>query len=336
MSATTSRATDAPLPASHTILHAVPLGEKIRSFFALDTPFNCELLHRGMNDFYVVRSAGRQYAARVWRPMSRPASDVDYEIDFLIHLDEGGVPVPTPRRGRDGSNFMPVEGADGNRATALFAWAYGRPFSANPTLAASRRMGEIFGQLHLRSMSYKPKKERVIDRTRNIQKGAPLLAELVAHRPDDVALYRRVGEELLARYEAVRQSGADLPMGTVQGDFHIHNAFVTDDGTITIMDFDACGRDYFVQELMSYKWSIEKNNLDPRLWDVFLAGYESVRLLTDAEHAHMPLFLVGKEFQYLNGFAISVNAIGHAQFFFPGFEWFAASTRKHVAEARLF
>ena len=333
MSAATAHKDDI-VPASHAILHAVPLGEQIQEHFGLGNPFNCELLHRGMNDFYMVREGATQYAARVWRPMSRPASDVDYEIEFLLHLYDGGVPIPTPRRGLDGSNFMPVEGEDGNRATALFRWAYGKPFSANPTVELSRRMGEIFGRLHLRSLSYQPKQERVIDRTRNIRKGAPLLAALVAHRPEDAELYRRVGEELLVRYNAVR-SRTDLPMGTVQGDFHIHNAFVTDDGEITIMDFDACGRDYFVQELMSYKWSIEKNNLDPRLWDVFLAGYESERPLTAGEREQIPLFLLGKEFQYLNGFAISVNAIGHAQFFFPGFDWFADSIRRHVADAKL-
>ena len=333
MSAATAHKDDI-VPASHAILHAVPLGEQIQEHFGLGNPFNCELLHRGMNDFYMVREGGKQYAARVWRPMSRPDSDVDYEIEFLLHLHDGGIPIPTPRRGLDGSNFMPIEAQDGNRATALFAWAYGKPYSANPTIEISRKMGEIFGRLHKRSMSYKPKQERVIDRSRNIKKAAPLLAELVAHRPEDQALYARLGDEVLKRYDEVRRR-TDLPMGTVQGDFHIHNAFVTDDGHITIMDFDACGRDYFVQELMSYKWSIEKNNLDPRLWDVFLEGYETERPLSDAEREMIPLFLLWKEFQYLNGFAISVNAIGHAQFFFPGFDWFGKSIRKHMADAKL-
>jgi Ser/Thr protein kinase RdoA (MazF antagonist) len=72
-----------------------------------------------------------------------------------------------------------------------------------------------------------------------------------------------------------------------------------------------------------------------RLWDEFLAGYESVRPLSAIEKKHLPLFLVAKEFQYLCGFSVAINAIGHVQFHFPGLDWFARSVRQHVADAKL-
>ena len=38
------------VPAAHTILDAVALGEAINAHYGLGEPSNCELLHRGMND----------------------------------------------------------------------------------------------------------------------------------------------------------------------------------------------------------------------------------------------------------------------------------------------
>jgi Ser/Thr protein kinase RdoA (MazF antagonist) len=323
------------IPAAHTILDAVALGEVLRDHYGLAAPFNCELLHRGMNDFYLLRSAGEEFVAQVWRPGLTPVEKVDYQIDFMLELEAGGVPLPVPRRGVDGSNHALVAGPEGERPVALFRFVGGRVFSADPTESVSRQMGVIFGHIHNISAAWSRTKEtRLIDREKSIAASFPFLAELAAHRPDDVAYYREVADAVTAGYRAVKARD-DVPSGAIHGDFHIHNAFVRDGDDVTIMDFDACGLDYYVQELMSYRWSIEKNGLPMKLWDVFLEGYETVRPLGDVERRHIPLFLVGKEFQYLCGFARAVNAIGHAAFHFPGFEWFAESVRRHVDDAKL-
>ncbi len=323
------------VPAAHTILDAVALGEVLRGHYGLGDPFNCELLHRGMNDFYLLRSGDGDFVAQVWRPGTTPVDKVDYQIDYMLELEAGGVPLPVPRRGVDGSNHAMVAGPEGERPVALFKFVAGKAFSADPTEAVSRKMGVIFGHIHTLSAAWDRTKEaRLIERECSIRSAFPFLAELAAHRPDDVAYYKDVADAVTAAYHDVRAKD-DVPSGAIHGDFHIHNAFVRPGDDVTIMDFDACGLDYFVQELMSYRWSIEKNDLPIKLWDVFLEGYETVRPLSDLERAHIPLFLVGKEFQYLCGFARAVNAIGHAAFHFPGFDWFAESVRRHVDDAKL-
>lgn len=45
------------LPITHSVLHAKALGERIKDHYGLAEPFRCELLTRGMNDVYLVRSA---------------------------------------------------------------------------------------------------------------------------------------------------------------------------------------------------------------------------------------------------------------------------------------
>ena len=321
--------------AAHTILDAVALGEAINVYYGLGQPSNCELLHRGMNDFYLVRAAGAKYVAQVWRPNLTPVNKVDYQMDFMLHLDAGGVPLPVPQRGTDGSGHIIVAGPEGDRPVALFRFVEGRAFSSDPTESVSRKMGVIFGQIHTLSAAWsKTKKGRLIDREAGVVSSFPYLEKLAAHRPDDIAYYREVADAVAAGYRATKEAD-EVPSGAIHGDFHIHNAFVRTGDDVTIMDFDACGLDYFVQELMSYRWSIEKNDLPMKLWDIFLEGYETVRPLSDVERRHIPLFLVGKEFQYLCGFSRAVNAIGHVAFHFPGFDWFAESVRRHVDDAKL-
>ncbi|MEQ8248216.1 MAG: phosphotransferase [Alphaproteobacteria bacterium] len=323
------------IPAAHTILDAVALGEAINAHYGLGTPFVCELLHRGMNDFYLVRAAGKKYVAQVWRPGTTPVDKVDYQMDFMLHLDAGGIPLPVPQRGADGSGHLIVAGPEGERPVALFRFVEGKAFSSDPTASVSRKMGVIFGQIHKLSEGWDRTKEaRLIDREKGIASSFPYLEKLAAHRPDDLAYYREVADAVTAGYRTVRTAG-NVPSGAIHGDFHIHNAFVRANDDVTIMDFDACGLDYFAQELMSYRWSIEKNDLPMSLWEVFLEGYETVRPLSDLERSHIPLFLVGKEFQYLCGFSRAVNAIGHVAFHFPGFDWFAESVRRHVDDAKL-
>jgi len=322
------------LPAAHSIIDAEALGHEVQRTYGLRDPFRCELLHRGMNDFYLVRAGGEQFVIQLWRVGQRTPDGVEYEVEFLEHLLKHQIPVPVPLRTKDGAPGMRVPSPEGSREVAMFRWVDGRVYSKNPTASIARRMGEIFGHIHRLSPSYKPKKDKPIDHVGPVRRTFPRLKALVAHRPDDLAFYGRVAEALPAAYEDVVKRG-EVPNGAIHGDIHIHNAFITKDERITIMDFDACGRDHFAQELMSWRWSIEKNNLPVALWEEFLAGYETIRPLSAIEKKHIPLFLVAKEFQYLCGFSLAINAIGHVQFHFPGLDWFARSVRKHVADAKL-
>ena len=183
------------IPAAHTILDAVALGTAINAHYGLGTPFICELLHRGMNDFYLVRAAGKKYVAQVCRPGTTPGDKVDYQMDFMLHLDAGGVPLPVPQRGLDGSGHMVVAGPEGERPVALFRFVEGKAFSADPTATVSRKMGVIFGQIHKLSEGWARTKEaRLIDREKGIASSFPYLEKLAAHRPDDLAYYREVAD----------------------------------------------------------------------------------------------------------------------------------------------
>ena len=214
----------------------------------------------------------------------------------------------------------------------VFDYVEGRVFSKKPTSKLSRELGKVFAKIHNFSEKLPIKKyNKNIDRGKSIKKLMPSVDRLLTNNPEERDFYNQVGHYLISFYESLK-SEKNICSGMTHGDFHIHNAFINDADQITIMDFDACGIDYYIQELMSYKWSIEKNNLPVELWEEFFLGYNELRPLSKGEINIIPGCLLGKEFSYLCGFANAVNAIGHVAFHFPGLDWFSQSLRKHAKE----
>ena len=322
-----------PVAIVHSILDADALGAEIQNFFGLAEPFRCELLTRGMNDVYLIRSNGRRYAARVWRSGVRSESDVVYELEFLTYLDAAGVPVPASVPAPGGARYFPVAGPEGRRYVALFEWIDGQAYGAAPDVRLAGRIGGLLGEVHRHAPGFRASVERHIDYPGGIRAGFTALAELAAHRPGDLALYADVRDALADALGAL--DSARIPAGPTHGDFHAFNAFVDGDGHITLMDFDNCGEGHFAQELMSFVWSARKSELGEPVVEGFLEGYDAVRPLSRYERDLFPLFLAVKEFRYLCGFAANVNAIGHVAFRWPGLDWFARSVRRHAAEAQL-
>ena len=316
-------------PSAHSIIHAAALEEIISKEYGLESNISCELLHRGMNDFYLIRSIDRFFVAQIWRPQTRIVENIISEMRFLEYLYNHGVNVPKPHKTLSGDWYLEVGSPEGIRLLGVFSYIEGKVFSKNPSPRISRELGEIFAKIHnLSEKLPKAKYNKYIDRGETIKKLMPSVEKLLFKRPKEMKFYTQVGNYLISFYKELN-SDIKIRNGMTHGDFHIHNAFVAERGDVTIMDFDACGVDYYIQELMSYKWSIEKNNLPDNLWQEFLSGYNRYRNLSREEIEKIPGCLLGKEFSYLCGFAASVNAIGHVAFHFPGLDWFHESLKKH-------
>ena len=322
-----------PVPIVHSILDADALGAEIQSFFGLPDPFRCELLTRGMNDVYLIRSDGRRFAARVWRTGVRSESDVVYELEYLNYLDAAGVPVPNSVAAANGARYFPIGGPEGRRHVALFDWIDGRAYGAAPDARLAGRIGGLLGEVHRLAPDFRASVERHIDYPGGIRDGFTALSELVAHRPDDLAYYAEVRDALVGALGALDPER--VPSGPTHGDFHAFNVFVGCDDHLTLMDFDNAGEGHFAQELMSFVWSARKSELGEPVVEGFIEGYDAVRPLSPYERDLFPLFLAVKEFRYLCGFAANVNAVGHVAFRWPGLDWFAQSVRRHAADANL-
>lgn len=316
------------LPIAHSILDSPSLRDRIVDAYDLPQPVQCELLTRGMNDVYLIRTGGPQYASRVWRTGFRSEADVDYETQFLTFLDAAGVPVPAPIPTKDGPLYIPLDAPEGRRHLSLFRWAAGAPFAENPNPAMAKRLGAMFGRLHLTAKDFAPKKIRKIDSGRQLRLGLPALQRMVAHRDGDGTWYAKAVDAIASALEALPEAVA--PQGPSHGDFHIYNAFIDNDD-IVLLDFDNCGVDHWAAELNSFIWANHYiGNIDEANNEAFVTGYESERPLTEGERELMPLFYAAKELRFLIGFAANVNAVGHTPLLNPDLDWFGDRTRRHI------
>ena len=326
-------------PIRHSVVDNDALGEEIRRRWDLSAPFRCELITRGMNDVYLVKSGTDRFAARVWRADKHTADKVTWELDYLAHLKNKGVPVIAAVPDTSGALSFGIDAPEGSRRVCLFEWADGNQFYADPSEPLARRIGGAIAQVHLAGADFKGKPDRPIDFPGEIRRKFPHLATRLEDRPDDLNFYQEIAEVLPRKLEEAYAAG--VPYGPIHGDVHVKNVFVTPDDNFTILDFDTCGESHLMHDCISLKWANSyflgkgDTRMVPALADAFMAGYEEVRPIGDFERACLPLFMCSKEFSYMCGMSEGVNVVGHMTFGPEHFDWFAQSVRRHVDDARL-
>ncbi len=321
------------LPITHSVLDAGAVAEVLGQHWEFTKTPHAELLTRGMNDVYLIRADGVQYACRAWRAGWRSEDDIAYEMGLLKHLDEAGLLVAEPVEGKEGIFYVPVEAPEGRRYLGLFRWADGSPYGDNPDVPTAKRFGAMFGVMHKLARNFAPKVRRQVDYIGHLREDSLALLKLAAHRPEDVDYYPKA-------VAAITAALAELPrdaetFGPGHGDIHLYNAFVTEDGTIRFLDFDNCGEDHYAQELMSFSWANDYVGIDNAVTQAFLEGYNSERPLTDQQSASIPLLYAAKQLRFLCGFSAHVNCVGHTPLLNPNLDWFAERVRKSVTDAGL-
>lgn len=331
-----------PIRVLHSVVDQMELGEAIRQRWGLSDPFQCELLTRGMNDVYLVRSGAKKYAARVWRAGVQSHARVNWELQFLNHLKAKGLPVVVALPDRSGDYTFSLDAQEGVRQVCLFEWAEGRDFAVVPTIDRAERLGRLVGRMNIAAYDFKPAMRRPIDfATTEIRNNFWAVQMRLFGRPEsELNFYEEVGEKIAAGLDKVYAAG--IPYGAIHGDVHALNAFVDDQDQIAIFDFDTCGEAHYVHDLVSFTWAntIFHDNrgmkgLNDDINAAYTAGYEAVRPLTAQERAHLPLFLAAKEISNMNSMAAVGRFCGHLSYNARVFDWYAKSVRKHAEKAGL-
>ena len=76
-----------PSPITYSTLSPAAVISQIFSAYDLGSAASCDFFARGLNDTFRVQTPGERYALRIYRYGWRSLSDVEYEIDALLHLD---------------------------------------------------------------------------------------------------------------------------------------------------------------------------------------------------------------------------------------------------------
>ncbi len=247
---------------------------------------------------YNVRREGCDHILRIGHSSRRTADLIQGEAEFINHLRDGGLSVPQVLPSNNQQFVEAIEAQDGSFFLAtLFEKAPGHPPQGDDwSPALTHSMGQFMGRLHRLSQAFQPSLPRY--RRYSIV--------------DDFTEMERAGQRILPEGdEPILQAFRDtvaaiqrLPMdaesfGLCHIDFHGGNFFITDQGVITLFDFDDCQYAWFVYDIamalfyvISHDCSSEEKLLHAKAFlSTFWSGYTQEHDLAATWLEYIPLFL---------------------------------------------
>ena len=217
---------------------------------------------------------------RITHTSRRTIGMIEGEFAFMNHLATRGVPVVAPVLSTDQNVAEVIETDDGQSVlvACMTEAPGGRKRSSDWSAEEIERYGALLGAMHAAADSFEP-----VGRARRPSWQDPIFdVGLGSARDTEPDLFRRQQEIVAAG--AAHWSGADQLL--IHCDAHLGNLFVTDDGEITIFDFDdsAYGTATHDVAIVLFYWVL---GLEGDLGDAiqkfigpFLAGYD--------RHARLP------------------------------------------------
>lgn len=221
-------------------------------------------------------------------------AELPFFLGLLDHLADKGAPVPRTIHDRTGASFRWIE----DKAVTLIEFLPGVSVS-EPTPAQARAVGEALARVHLAAQDFGKTRAN----TMALAGWRELLdacgAEgLAAIHPELAPL---VATELAALERAWPQ---DLPRGIVHADLFPDNVLMLGDTVTGLIDFyfactDALAYDVAVTHA-AWCFSGDGARFDGDISAALLAGYQSVRPLSDAERAAMPVLARGAAMRFIS------------------------------------
>jgi Ser/Thr protein kinase RdoA (MazF antagonist) len=272
-------ATDSPT-ITHSILSADALMDEVAAAYAIDTPNSCHLLLPSMNDTYLVSTAKERLILRVYRARWRSLPEILYELGLLHHLADRGLSVSLPVADREGALVRTVQAPEGHRHFVLFEYADGAHLPLNDP-ANCYRLGQVAAEIHTAAADFTSKYQRpAIGLEYLIDVPMAVLKPFFEQRAQDWAYLEGFVSRLRTRVEAMMQSNLDW--GICHGDLAGGNVHISDNGTLTVFDFDLCGESWRGWDLAPIQ-RLAFEETQSALWDAFLKGYSERRPLGAAD-----------------------------------------------------
>jgi Ser/Thr protein kinase RdoA (MazF antagonist) len=279
-----------PFPVTYSTLSAEALADWLEAHYELGAVTACRLLHRGLNDSFLVEAARGRHVLRVYRAGWRTADEIAYEVAALEHLGRKGVAVALPVRRRRGDVVDWLPAPEGSRAAVLFTHAPGRELDGS--IEESRRYGCAVASIHAATDDFETGHRRfALDLDHLLAEPLPVIRPFLRHRPADLDTIETLAG-LIRRRVAALPAG-ELDHGFCHGDFHGDNAHIERD-TVMMFDFDCCGPGWRAYDIAVFRWRWGEDEAGEARWAAFLEGYRSKRPIGAADLAAVPLFVVAR------------------------------------------
>lgn len=296
----------ATFPVIHSILDSAALAEELSAWIGSKV-MSCQLISRGSNDIYRARTAEASFSVRVARAGWRSESELDYELGLLEWLRRRDLNVPEPVTGMGGELTFSLTAPEGQRSVVVFHWLDGTVLPPSFSADMARRIGQLLATMHAAGRDFVPNSPKPVHTMAKIRGHREALEKLFFNQPRVLALLEAATVWLEQALAALPKT---LPEVHIHGDAHFGNLLVTESGELALIDFDECGQDMAVKDLLPFFWRNQVEGLSEELSAAFLNGYEAIRSLEPDETAALPLLLATRHLYLLATLAGTVNRMG--------------------------
>ena len=218
-------------------------------------------------------------------------NDLPFFLGLMDHLAARGISCPLPVHQKSGKMI----GTLADRPAAIVTFLEGM-WMRRPTVAHCCEVGAALAAMHVAGEGFAIKRPNAL----SVSGWRPLW-EAAKPRADEVepGLALEVESDLI---DLEAHWPTNLPVGVCHADMFPDNVFFLGDKLSGIIDFYFACDDVFVYDLSVClnAWCFEKDNaFNLTKGSALLAGYQSVRPLSEAEAAALPLMARGSALRFM-------------------------------------
>lgn len=237
------------------------------------------------NSNWLVETTGGRFILTMYERRIDPA-DLPFFLGLLDHLSARGCPVPATIHDRAGASFRLV----GGKAAALIEFLPGVSVD-RPTEGQARNVGAVLAQMHLASAGFALERANALGPRTSAEVLTGCGAEALAAIDPALSAAIAFAEQVAARWPH------DLPRAVVHSDLFPDNVLMLGEEVTGLIDFYFACNDMMAYDLAvtHAAWSFSEGGRahHAAVGAALVAGYESVRPLTSAERAALPLLAQG-------------------------------------------
>ncbi|WP_068318544.1 homoserine kinase [Polycladidibacter hongkongensis] len=242
------------------------------------------------NSNYLVQTERGSYILTLYEKRVDPA-DLPFFLGLMQHLAAGGLNCPTPLINNDGKMLGELAG----RPAALVSFLNG-VWTRRPKMPHCFELGAGMAQMHVIGADFALKRDNAL----SVSGWGPLLDDCRA-RGDEVrsGLVAELEGEL-AQLQALWPQ--DLPQGVIHADLFPDNVFFIGETLSGLIDFYFACNDSLAYDIAIClnAWCFELDGaFNVTKAKALLSGYNSVRPLSSAEMAALPVLCRGAALRFL-------------------------------------
>jgi Ser/Thr protein kinase RdoA (MazF antagonist) len=258
------------------------------------------LLHLENTTFRVEGDRDRQFTLRINRPSHRTEAQVRSEVAWLSSIrrdTELAVPEPVPNAGGDMVTRAAAPGVPEERICVLFKWVEGSFYRERLSPVALERVGRFTARLHQHAIGFNPPPDfsrhnvefgdgdEPGEIARLMVKGFEEGAAII--RPHDLATFTMARHHIQEKVDATGHGRGVF--GLIHADLH-HGNYLFHNTEVRAIDFDDCGWGHFLYDLAVTQWYLQARPRYEAMCQAHLAGYQSIRRLSEEQLALLPTF----------------------------------------------